>query len=153
MAAVPGSVFRTGRRCMCVAVLCMRGHAPWHSRFVDFDEVADELYGLPPEDFMPARTTYEQQARADGARVVTGGERVLTGTGVFFTAPTVIDDGRAASRTPPPRPREVATIPAAASRWTTFSRWWRETRWASAISPTEPRPSGATRRYMRTRRA
>jgi hypothetical protein len=33
---------------------------------VDFDEVADELYGLPPEEFMPARTTYEQQARADG---------------------------------------------------------------------------------------
>src|SRR3712207_9525044 len=29
---------------------------------------ADELYGLPPDDFMPARTTYEQQARADGDR-------------------------------------------------------------------------------------
>jgi len=30
--------------------------------------VADELYGLPPEDFMPARTAYEQQARAEGDR-------------------------------------------------------------------------------------
>jgi hypothetical protein len=37
---------------------------------VDFDEVADELYGLPPEEFMPARTTYEQQARADGDRAL-----------------------------------------------------------------------------------
>jgi hypothetical protein len=35
---------------------------------VDFDEVADELYGLPPEEFMPARSTFEQQARADGDR-------------------------------------------------------------------------------------
>ncbi len=37
---------------------------------MDFDEVADELYGLPPEEFMPARTTYEQQARADGDRAL-----------------------------------------------------------------------------------
>jgi hypothetical protein len=37
---------------------------------VDLDEVADELYGLPPEEFMPARTTYEQQARADGDRAL-----------------------------------------------------------------------------------
>jgi hypothetical protein len=37
---------------------------------VDLDEVADELYGLPPEEFMPARTSYEQQARADGDRAL-----------------------------------------------------------------------------------
>jgi hypothetical protein len=37
---------------------------------VDLDEVADELYGLPPEEFMPARTAYEQQARADGDRAL-----------------------------------------------------------------------------------
>jgi hypothetical protein len=37
---------------------------------VDLDEVADELYGLPPEEFMSARTTYEQQARADGDRLL-----------------------------------------------------------------------------------
>ncbi len=47
-----------------------RGHSPWHSPDVDFDEVADELYGLPPDDFMPARTAYEQQARADGDRAL-----------------------------------------------------------------------------------
>ena len=35
---------------------------------MDFDEVADELYGLPPEEFMPGRSTFEQQARADGDR-------------------------------------------------------------------------------------
>jgi hypothetical protein len=35
---------------------------------VDLDDVADELYGLPPDEFMTARTTYEQQARADGDR-------------------------------------------------------------------------------------
>ena len=37
---------------------------------MDLDDVADELYGLPPEEFMPARTTYEQQARADGDRAL-----------------------------------------------------------------------------------
>jgi hypothetical protein len=37
---------------------------------VDLDEVADELYGLPPEEFMPARSAYEQQARADGDRAL-----------------------------------------------------------------------------------
>lgn len=37
---------------------------------MDFDEVADELYGLPPDEFMAARTTYEQQARADGDRAL-----------------------------------------------------------------------------------
>ena len=42
--------------------------SPWDSPRVDFDEVADELYGLPPDEFMPARTAYEQQARADGDR-------------------------------------------------------------------------------------
>jgi hypothetical protein len=30
--------------------------------------VADELYGLPPEEFMPTRTVREQEARADGDR-------------------------------------------------------------------------------------
>jgi hypothetical protein len=37
---------------------------------VDLDEVADELYGLPPEEFMSARTAYEQQARANGDRAL-----------------------------------------------------------------------------------
>jgi hypothetical protein len=37
---------------------------------VDLDDVADELYGLPPDEFMPARSTYEQQARADGDRAL-----------------------------------------------------------------------------------
>lgn len=31
-----------------------------------------------------------EQARADGARVVTGGQRLLTGSGGYFTGPTVI---------------------------------------------------------------
>jgi hypothetical protein len=35
---------------------------------VDLDDVADELYGLPPEEFMPTRTVREQEARADGDR-------------------------------------------------------------------------------------
>ena len=30
--------------------------------------MADELYGVHPDEFMPARTAYEQQARADGDR-------------------------------------------------------------------------------------
>lgn len=33
-----------------------------------------------------------EQARADGARIVTGGERLLTETGGYFTGATVIDD-------------------------------------------------------------
>ena len=37
---------------------------------MDLDDVADELYGLPPDEFMPARSTYEQQARADGDRTL-----------------------------------------------------------------------------------
>jgi hypothetical protein len=32
------------------------------------DEVADELYGLPPEEFTAARTRYEKQARQAGDR-------------------------------------------------------------------------------------
>jgi gamma-glutamyl-gamma-aminobutyraldehyde dehydrogenase len=35
---------------------------------------------------------YVEQAKADGARVVTGGERLLTETGGYFTGATVIDD-------------------------------------------------------------
>jgi hypothetical protein len=33
-----------------------------------FDEVADELYGLPPEEFTAARTAHEKQVRKDGDR-------------------------------------------------------------------------------------
>ena len=35
---------------------------------------------------------YVQQARADGARIVTGGEKLLAGTGRYFAGATVIDD-------------------------------------------------------------
>jgi hypothetical protein len=35
---------------------------------VDLDEVAEELYALPPEDFVAARTAREKQARTDGDR-------------------------------------------------------------------------------------
>jgi hypothetical protein len=35
---------------------------------MDLDGVADELYGLPPEDFIAARTEREKQARAAGDR-------------------------------------------------------------------------------------
>jgi hypothetical protein len=34
----------------------------------DFDEIADELYGLPPEEFTAARTRYEKDAKAAGDR-------------------------------------------------------------------------------------
>jgi hypothetical protein len=34
----------------------------------DIDEVADELYGLPPEEFTAARTRYEKEAKAAGDR-------------------------------------------------------------------------------------
>ncbi len=34
----------------------------------DFDEIADELYGLPPEEFTAARTRYEKEAKAAGDR-------------------------------------------------------------------------------------
>jgi hypothetical protein len=37
---------------------------------VDFDEVADELYGVPPEEFIAARRTREDDARAEGDRVL-----------------------------------------------------------------------------------
>jgi gamma-glutamyl-gamma-aminobutyraldehyde dehydrogenase len=33
-----------------------------------------------------------QQARADGARIVTGGEKLLAETGGYFTGATVIND-------------------------------------------------------------
>jgi 4-(gamma-glutamylamino)butanal dehydrogenase len=35
---------------------------------------------------------YVEQARADGARIVTGGQRLLTETGGYFTDATVVDD-------------------------------------------------------------
>jgi hypothetical protein len=35
---------------------------------VDYDEVADELYGLHPDEFMAVRNAREQEARADGDR-------------------------------------------------------------------------------------
>jgi hypothetical protein len=34
----------------------------------DIDAIADELYGLPPEDFTAARTRYEKEAKAAGDR-------------------------------------------------------------------------------------
>ena len=34
----------------------------------DIDEVADELYGLPPEEFTAARTRHEKEAKAAGDR-------------------------------------------------------------------------------------
>ncbi len=34
----------------------------------DFEEVADELYGLPPDEFTAARTRYEKEAKAAGDR-------------------------------------------------------------------------------------
>jgi hypothetical protein len=37
-------------------------------RVPDFDEVADELYGLPPDEFTAARTRYEKEAKAAGNR-------------------------------------------------------------------------------------
>ncbi|MFP5372471.1 MAG: hypothetical protein ACLGI3_17215 [Actinomycetes bacterium] len=43
----------------------MRGGSP-----VDLDEVADELYGLPPEEFIPARKAREDEARAGGDKAM-----------------------------------------------------------------------------------
>lgn len=37
---------------------------------MDFDEVADELYGIPPEEFIAARRAREEEARAEGDRVL-----------------------------------------------------------------------------------
>ena len=44
---------RFGRDCLVVT-------AP------DIDAVADELYGLPADEFIGARTAYAKQAKADG---------------------------------------------------------------------------------------
>ncbi|MCW2548217.1 MAG: hypothetical protein JWN96_2677 [Mycobacterium sp.] len=49
----------------------------------DLDEVADELYGLPPEEFTAARTRYEKQAKQAGdtelaARIHTLGKSTMT---------------------------------------------------------------------------
>src|SRR5687768_17030960 len=45
-------------------------HPPSHSPDVHFDGAPDQLYGLPPEEFKPARTTYEQQDPAHGDRAL-----------------------------------------------------------------------------------
>ncbi|MGY1810798.1 hypothetical protein ACI8AF_25815 [Blastococcus sp. SYSU D00669] len=37
---------------------------------MDFDEVADELYGIPPEEFTATRRAREEEARAEGDRVL-----------------------------------------------------------------------------------
>src|SRR5215218_864482 len=37
---------------------------------VDLDEVADELYELPPEEFIPARKAREDEAKADGDKAL-----------------------------------------------------------------------------------
>ncbi|NYJ04075.1 hypothetical protein [Petropleomorpha daqingensis] len=37
---------------------------------MDFDEVADELYAVAPEEFIAARRTREEEARAEGDRVL-----------------------------------------------------------------------------------
>jgi hypothetical protein len=37
---------------------------------VDRDEVADELYALPPEEFIPARRARENEAKADGDKAL-----------------------------------------------------------------------------------
>ena len=34
----------------------------------DIEEIADELYGLPPEEFTAARTRHEKEAKAAGDR-------------------------------------------------------------------------------------
>lgn len=39
----------------------------------DIDEVADELYGLPLEEFTAARTRYEKDAKAAGDRHAAAG--------------------------------------------------------------------------------
>jgi len=45
---------------------------------VDLDRVADELYGLPPEDFIAIRTEREKQAKAAGDRDLAAAIRALT---------------------------------------------------------------------------
>ncbi len=37
---------------------------------MDLDEVADELYALPPEEFIPARKAREDEAKADGDKAL-----------------------------------------------------------------------------------
>src|SRR4051794_16281075 len=46
------------------------GRTPDGRGSVDFDEVADELYGIPPEEFIATRRTREEEARAEGDRVL-----------------------------------------------------------------------------------
>src|SRR5215218_3347247 len=40
------------------------GTGPWEGRGVDLDEVADELYAVPPEEFIALRTARQNDARA-----------------------------------------------------------------------------------------
>lgn len=44
---------------------------------MDLDSVADELYALPPQEFVAARNAQEKQARADGNRELAGQIRQL----------------------------------------------------------------------------
>jgi hypothetical protein len=37
---------------------------------MDLEEVADELYEVPPEEFMAARTAFQEQAKADGDKAL-----------------------------------------------------------------------------------
>ncbi|MBM9468373.1 hypothetical protein [Nakamurella leprariae] len=45
---------------------------------MDLDEVADELYGLPLDEFTPTRTERERQAKSDGDQQLAGAIRRLT---------------------------------------------------------------------------
>ncbi|MGZ4549538.1 MAG: hypothetical protein ACXVF0_08560 [Blastococcus sp.] len=45
---------------------------------VDLDEVADELYGVPPEEFIALRKARQDDARADGDRVLAADIATLT---------------------------------------------------------------------------
>ncbi|MCV2488367.1 hypothetical protein OF117_03250 [Geodermatophilus sp. YIM 151500] len=44
---------------------------------MDYDEVADELYGLHPDEFMAARTAREREARAGGDRALAAAIKAL----------------------------------------------------------------------------
>ena len=37
---------------------------------MDLDEVADELYAVPPEEFVALRTTRQDEAKADGDKAL-----------------------------------------------------------------------------------
>ena len=46
---------------------------------VDLDDVADELYAVPPEHFIARRREYEQQARSHGDRALATAVGALLG--------------------------------------------------------------------------